>query len=100
MAQYLTTREVAAYLRLNEKKVYELVAQGQLPAARISGKWLFPKHLVDQWVERNTLYPFGPNFSAPGVTGLLRYNAPFANAARPRGRIPPAKTADLRFTDV
>ena len=57
MAEYLTTREVAKYLRLNEKKVYDLVAKKQLPAARISGKWLFPRHLVDQWVEENTVYP-------------------------------------------
>ena len=57
MAKYLTTREVADYLRLNEKKVYALVAEGQLPAARISGKWLFPQHLVDQWLEHNTVYP-------------------------------------------
>jgi putative molybdopterin biosynthesis protein len=58
MENYLTTREVAKYLRLNEKKVYALVAEGQLPAARISGKWLFPRQLVDQWVEHNTLFPF------------------------------------------
>lgn len=57
MTEYMTTREVANYLRLNEKKVYSLVSAGQLPAARISGKWLFPKHLVDQWVEQNTLFP-------------------------------------------
>jgi putative molybdopterin biosynthesis protein len=57
MAEYLTTKEVARYLRLHEKKVYALVAQGKLPAARISGKWLFPKHLVDQWVEQNTVLP-------------------------------------------
>jgi len=57
MAEYLTTKEIARYLRINEKKVYDLVARGELPAARISGKWLFPKHLVDQWVERNTVYP-------------------------------------------
>ena len=59
MAEYLTTREVAKYLRLNEKKVYDLVARRQLPAARISGKWLFPVHLVDQWVADNTVYPTG-----------------------------------------
>jgi excisionase family DNA binding protein len=62
MAEYLTTREVAKYLRLNEKKIYDLVARGQLPAARISGKWLFPRHLVDEWVARNTVCP---------ATGLL-----------------------------
>jgi len=57
MSEYMTTREVATYLRLNEKKVYDLVAKKQLPAARISGKWLFPKNLIDQWVGENTMYP-------------------------------------------
>lgn len=55
--KYLTTREVARYLRLNEKKVYALVASSQLPAARISGKWLFSRELIDQWVAQNTVYP-------------------------------------------
>lgn len=57
MADYMTTKEVAAYLRINEKKIYALVAEGQLPASRISGKWLFPKHIIDQWVDQNTRYP-------------------------------------------
>jgi excisionase family DNA binding protein len=57
MAEYFTTREVARYLKLNEKKVYTLVSEGQLPAARLSGKWLFPKHLIDQWVESKTILP-------------------------------------------
>lgn len=65
MAEYLTTREVAQYLRLNEKKVYDLVARGQLPAARISGKWLFPRHLIDEWVAQNTVYP------ASGLLGAV-----------------------------
>jgi excisionase family DNA binding protein len=65
MAEYLSTREVAQYLKLNQKKVYALVAAGQLPAARISGKWLFPKHLIDEWVERHTVRP------AAGALGAL-----------------------------
>lgn len=59
MAEYLSTSEVARYLKLNEKKVYSLVASGHLPAARISGKWLFPKDLVDRWVGEHTVYPAG-----------------------------------------
>jgi excisionase family DNA binding protein len=65
MADYLSTREVARYLKLNQKKVYALVAAGQLPAARISGKWLFPRHLIDEWVARHTVHP------AAGVLGAL-----------------------------
>ena len=62
---YWTTKEVAAYLRLNEKKIYAMVAAGQLPAARISGKWLFSKELVDRWVTENTIQPVG------GLMGAL-----------------------------
>jgi putative molybdopterin biosynthesis protein len=65
MSEYLTTKEVAAYLRLNEKKVYALVAEGKLPAARLSGKWIFPRDLIDQWVAGCTVYP------ASGLMGAL-----------------------------
>jgi putative molybdopterin biosynthesis protein len=57
MNDYMTTDEVAKYLRLNPKKIYALLAEGQMPAARVSGKWLFPKKLIDRWVEDNTVYP-------------------------------------------
>lgn len=50
MQDYLTTREVADYLRLGERKVYDLVAEGKIPCARITGKLLFPRRLVDLWV--------------------------------------------------
>ena len=43
MPEYLSSSEVARYLKLNQKKVYALVAAGQLPAARISGKWCFQR---------------------------------------------------------
>ncbi len=65
MAEYFTTREVARYLKLNEKKVYTLVSEGQLPAAKLSGKWLFPKHLIDQWVEEQD------DLSREGIDGCL-----------------------------
>lgn len=54
---YWTTRDVARHLNLNEKKIYALVAAGQLPAARISGKWLFEEQLIDRWVREHTVYP-------------------------------------------
>ncbi|MBU0961717.1 MAG: helix-turn-helix transcriptional regulator [Proteobacteria bacterium] len=50
----LSTREVAGFLNVNEKMVYSLVADKGLPATKVTGKWLFPKHLVEQWVENNT----------------------------------------------
>lgn len=47
---YLTTAEVAAYLRLKERKVYDLVRQGNMPCVRITGKLLFPRQAIDLWL--------------------------------------------------
>ena len=53
MEELLTTRELADLLRLNEKKVYQLVREGGIPHVRITGKWLFPKWHVLRWLEEN-----------------------------------------------
>jgi excisionase family DNA binding protein len=41
---------VAEYLHLNEKKIYSLVNEERIPATKITGKWLFPRELVDRWM--------------------------------------------------
>ena len=54
----LTTREIARFLNINEKMVYTLIAEKGLPATKATGKWIFPRHLVEQWLENQTInYP-------------------------------------------
>jgi excisionase family DNA binding protein len=55
MTKLLSTREVSKFINVNEKMVYTLVSEKGLPATKITGKWLFPQHLVEQWVEANTI---------------------------------------------
>jgi putative molybdopterin biosynthesis protein len=50
MKEMLTTKEVAEYLSINEKQVYRLIKEKKIPATRITGKWLFPKNVIDEWV--------------------------------------------------
>lgn len=58
MMNLMTTKEVAKLLGINEKMVYTLVSEKGLPATKVTGKWLFPGHLVEQWVESHTInYP-------------------------------------------
>src|SRR4051812_17391877 len=52
MSDLMNTQEVAAYLRIKERKIYDLVRQGGIPCTRVGGKWLFPKDRIDQWLER------------------------------------------------
>ena len=49
-ADLLTTDEAALYLRLSERKLYELVAAGAVPCTKITGRWLFPRAALDRWV--------------------------------------------------
>ncbi len=48
--EFMTTKEVAEYLRLKERRVYELVRQREIPCTRVTGKWLFPRALIDLWL--------------------------------------------------
>ncbi|MFQ5955394.1 MAG: substrate-binding domain-containing protein [Kiloniellales bacterium] len=52
----MTTREVADYLRIREREVYDLVRRRRIPCSRVTGKWLFPKDLVDLWVVEHVEY--------------------------------------------
>ncbi|MGB0203633.1 MAG: substrate-binding domain-containing protein [Neptuniibacter sp.] len=47
---FLNVRQLSEYLHLNEKKVYAMAAEGEIPATKLTGKWLFPKSLVDRWL--------------------------------------------------
>lgn len=53
MTEYLTTRELAELLRIKERKVYDLAASGEVPCTRATGKLLFPRQAVDEWLASN-----------------------------------------------
>jgi len=47
---YMSVHQAADYLQLNEKKIYALVSEGKIPATKVTGKWVFPRELIDQWI--------------------------------------------------
>lgn len=51
--EMMNTKEVAAYLGIHEKQVYALIKTGRMPATRVTGKWIFPKKVIDGWIEAN-----------------------------------------------
>src|SRR3546814_20371496 len=60
MGELMTTQEVADYLRLKERKIYELVRQKRIPCTSVTGKWLFPKAEIDQWMGSASAGRAGP----------------------------------------
>jgi excisionase family DNA binding protein len=53
----MTVTEVADYLRVRERTIYELVRTQRIPSCKLSGKLLFPKRLIELWVAQSADYP-------------------------------------------
>ena len=54
-SQFLTTREVADLMRVKERKIYDLVARGDIPFNKTTGKLLFPKDAVLDWINKDSI---------------------------------------------
>ena len=63
--EFMNVREVARYLGINEKKIYFLAKTKKIPCTRVTGKWTFPKQLIDRWIDE----------SASGSVGRFRGTA-------------------------
>ena len=63
--QLFTTSEAARYLRLKERKIYEMVAEGTIPCTKVTGRWLFPKAELDHWLASSIQRPAGLSRDEP-----------------------------------
>ncbi len=49
--ELMNTKEVAKHLGIHEKQVYALIKAKRIPCTRATGKWIFPRRLIDEWIE-------------------------------------------------
>jgi excisionase family DNA binding protein len=54
VAEIMTVRDLAEYLRVSEAKVYRMAQDGHIPAFRVGRAWRFKKEQIDEWIERNS----------------------------------------------
>jgi excisionase family DNA binding protein len=50
VAEIMTAKELAAYLRLHEITIYKYASEGLIPATRIGRVWRFDKDAIDRWI--------------------------------------------------
>ena len=53
MTDIMTIKEVATYLKINEKTIYKLAKEKRIPAFKIGGNWRFKKTAIDEWIKKN-----------------------------------------------
>ena len=49
--EFMTLKEVAEYLQLNERTLYKWVQKGSIPASKLGSTWRFRRSEIDTWVE-------------------------------------------------
>lgn len=52
--EIMTVREVADYLKINDKTAYKLVAEGKIPGFKVGGAWRFKKSEIDAWIVKKS----------------------------------------------
>ena len=91
MSELLTTEEAAEYLRLSERKLYELVANGEVPCTKVTGRWLFPAAALDRWLTAGLIAPAG--LAMPGAADRRRQPGSVAGLGATRERQRPRQPA-------
>lgn len=59
----MTVREVADYLRVNQRTVYRLAVDGKLPAFKVGATWRFKLSDIDCWISAQSNQPRGGDAS-------------------------------------
>ena len=52
LAQIMTTKEIAKYLKLHAITICKLSKEGKIPAIQIGSVWRFDKEIIDEWIAK------------------------------------------------
>jgi excisionase family DNA binding protein len=55
--EFMTTKEVAQYLRVDEYTIYRLVSQKKIPAFKIGNQWRFKRSILEHWLKTKMNIP-------------------------------------------
>jgi PTS system nitrogen regulatory IIA component len=70
--EILTIEEVAKYLRVSERTVYDWAQKGEIPAGKIGTVWRFKKAEIEKWVNnRLSVHKTASNMGAIQVESIL-----------------------------
>lgn len=48
----MTIRELGIYLKMAEKTLYRLAAEGKIPGFKVGASWRFRKGEIDKWIKK------------------------------------------------
>ncbi|EMD9274727.1 helix-turn-helix domain-containing protein [Cronobacter malonaticus] len=48
--QIMTVKDVASYLKLNERTVYRMAKSAKIPAFKVGTSWRFKREDIEKWI--------------------------------------------------
>lgn len=48
----MTIEDLARYLKVSRRTIYEWLKSGKIPALKLVGQWRFRKEKIDLWLEK------------------------------------------------
>ena len=49
--QIMTVKDVADYLKINERTVYRMAAAGSIPGFKVGASWRFKLTEIEEWIK-------------------------------------------------
>ncbi|MHA1401884.1 MAG: helix-turn-helix domain-containing protein [Candidatus Heimdallarchaeaceae archaeon] len=50
--EILTVKDLANFLRVDEKTIYRLIHDKAIPCFKVRGQWRFKKSRVEEWIDQ------------------------------------------------
>ncbi|MEW6170514.1 MAG: helix-turn-helix domain-containing protein [Candidatus Omnitrophota bacterium] len=47
----MTIEDLALYLKVKKRTIYDWLKRGKIPAAKVIGQWRFRREKIDKWIE-------------------------------------------------
>jgi PTS system nitrogen regulatory IIA component len=59
----MTIEDLADYLKVTRRTIYEWVKHNKIPAVKLVGQWRFKKDKIDAWIDSSTKLTVNPERS-------------------------------------
>ena len=51
ISELMTIDDLAAYLKVTRRTIYEWLKHNKIPAIKLVGQWRFKKEKIDEWIQ-------------------------------------------------
>jgi PTS system nitrogen regulatory IIA component len=55
-SELMTIDDLAIYLKVTRRTIYEWVKHNKIPAIKLVGQWRFRKDTIDAWIENKVVH--------------------------------------------